>query len=155
MASYYQIPSSEGPGSLSPGDFFIFSHLLGDFHDAFEITLGLANGFDGLMVNGDMLELDALSSVGHDIFDFHLRVGRQDDIRIQGIVFQPGVLDYDRFNLGTSVSVDSLISAVPAGGPAGIVAPQHMDFRTAVFLGDRIFIFLKLVFYGSFNSAAP
>ena len=55
---------------------------------------------------------------------------------------------------GIAVGFDGLVTAVPAGGAAGIIAPQHMDFGAAVFFGDRIFIFLELVFHGGFDGAA-
>ena len=141
-------------GGLALGDLFIFAHLLGDFHDDFKVALGFPNGFNGLILKGDVLELNTLTGVGDDVIYFHGGIGRKDNIGIEGVIFQPGMLHHDGFDLGISVGFYGLVAAVPAGGAAGIIAPHHVDFGAAIFLSNGIGIFFELVFNRGFDGSA-
>jgi hypothetical protein len=74
-----------------------------------------------------------LATVGipGDILLFKDGVYRKDDIRQQAIIFQPGMLGQDKFDFGVAEGTDKLIALIPAGDPAGGVAPDHMNIGFA------------------------
>ena len=135
-------------------ELLLHTQLLGYFQDYLIVALGLADGFNGLLLKSNTLEMGALPGIGDDILYFQCGVGRQDNIGIKTIIFQPGMLGDDTFYLGILEGIDRPVAVVPAGDAAGSIRPDHVDFGAALLFGDRIGIFDKLVFSWRFLAAA-
>jgi hypothetical protein len=127
------------------GERIIQFESLGDFDDRLEIAFGLPDGFDGLVGDHDVGLLGPLSNVGNDIVHFHIGVDGQDNVGIDAVVFQPGMLGDDKFDLGIAHGQFGFVAAVPASDPAGGVGPHHVNFTTALFLGNGIGVFVELI----------
>ena len=55
------------------------------------------------------------------------------------------MLDDDGLDLRAAEGFHRLEAVVPAGGPAWVVHPDHVDLGAALFLGNRVVVSLELV----------
>ena len=121
------------------------AQLLGHRADCLVVALRLAHRLDGLAHVDDGLEAVAVTQVEHDVVDFERGVGRQDDVGVEAVVLQPGMLGHDALDLGAQHGFAHVVAAVPAGHPAGRVGPHHVELGAALFLRDGIGVLLVLV----------
>ena len=77
---------------LAAAELLAHAQLLGDRQDDLVVALGLADRLDGLLLDGDALEVRALPGVGDDVLDLERRVGRQDEVGVEAVVLEPRVL---------------------------------------------------------------
>ena len=99
-----------------------------------------------LVIAGSLLPDDGveLTRVGVDaeVVELERRGNRKDDVGELSVVLHPRMLDQIELEVWVHESVLELIAAVPAGGPARSVRPDHLDAVVAVL---RELEFLELV----------
>ena len=97
-------------------------------HLAHGLVVGahVAHRVDRLAFVGDGVPL-AAAHVHVEVLEFQGRGGGQDDVGEQAVVLHPGVLHEHELEVRMTQRILELMAAVPAGGPAGRVGPDHAD----------------------------
>ena len=81
---------------------------------------------DGLALVGDGVPL-AAAHVHVEVLQLERGRGGQDDVGEQAVILHPRVLHEHELQVRVAQRVLELMAAVPAGGPAGRVGPDHAD----------------------------
>ena len=128
------------------GELVAVAQLLGDGGHDLVVALGFADRLDRLLLDGDAREVRALAYGGDDVLHLEGGVGRQDDVGVEAVVLEPGMLRDDALDARVLHGLDGPVAVVPAGDAARGVGPDHVDRDAALFLLDGIRVLGELLF---------
>ena len=94
---------------LAAGVFLQQSQALGDLADDLVVAVRLAERLDALVLREQQVVL-AAEDIGGDVVLFELGVHRQDDIRQQTVILQPGVLGEHELDIGMAHRPDIVVA---------------------------------------------